>query len=231
MDSLAWRKSRRHSPVRPNGFTLIEVLLAIAIFAVIIASLFSSYTGSLRIMKAAEPQADLYRKARVTLNRISDDLESAYYLAGKENRQEPDNLLRFEGTNEMVDLMDADTLSFISRAHISFDDDRVVVGVTVVSYYVAEADAGLVLFRSDTPAYSAQPDENTGGLVLCDGLAGINFTYFDAAGEPYDSWSISDEARDGKIPSRVAIQIWLKGESQQAPVTFSTAVALPINDR
>jgi general secretion pathway protein J len=215
---------------KSRGFTLIEVLLAISMFAVIVVSLFSSYTGSLRIMKITEPQADLYRKARVTMSRITDDLESAYYVAGQESSEDDDAPPQFLGINEMIDSRDADTLRFISKAHISFDGDESLVGKAVLSYYVKEGDDGLILFRADTPYYAEQPEENSGGLILCDGLEGINFTYFDSEGEEYEEWDLSDEMRGGKLPSMVAVQIWMAGESEGAPLlTFSTAVALPIS--
>lgn len=215
------KKSRINysSSVRQEGFTLLEVLVAIAIFAVIIVTLFSSYTGSLRLMKAAEPQADLYRQARVTLSRIADDLESAYYINGEDDL--------FAGVNEVVDLRDADFLTFKSRAHISFTIESSPVGVTVISYYVEEADDGLILFRSDTPVYAKQPDEKSQGIILCDRMAGINFQYFDAEGDSYDEWSLTDEARDGKLPSRVSIQLLLNGIDQKSPIlTFTTSVVL-----
>ncbi len=223
-------KMNKWAAAEQHGFTLIEVLLAISMFAIIVVSLFSSYTGSLRIMKITEPQADLYRKARITMNRIADDLESAYYVAGQVSSGEDDALPRFLGSNEMSGVRDADTLRFVSRAHISFDGDDSRVGKTVLSYYVEEGDDGLVLFRADTPFYAEQPEENSGGLILCDGLEGINFTYFDSEGNDYDEWDLADEMRGGKLPSMVAVQIWMAGESEDAPLlTFSTAVALPIS--
>jgi len=217
---------------RPNGFTLIEVLLAIALFAIIIVSLFSSYTGSLKVMKIAEPQADLYRKARVALARISDDLQSAYYIPGEDDTAGGEGTIHFVGTDEMIDVRDADTLRFTSRGHVSFGGEKAAVGLTNISYYLEEADDGLILYRADVPLYGPQPDKKTAGLVLCDGLAGINFSYFDEAGDRYDEWDLADGARGGKLPSRAAIQIRLNGESKDAPVlTFSTAVVIPIYRR
>lgn len=214
-----------------RGFTLIEVLLAISMFVVIVVALFSSYTGSLRIMKITEPQADLYRKARVTMNRIADDLESAYSSAKQEEDEQDDAPARFLGVSEMIDTRDADTLQFISRAHVAFGDQRAeAVGKTVISYYLEEAEDGLVLLRADTPYYAEQPEERTGGLILCDGLRGVNFLYFDDKGDEHDEWDIADEMREGKFPSMVRVQIWMSGESEEAPLlTFATAVTIPVS--
>ena len=50
-----------------RGFTLLEVLIALFIFAIVISTIFASYTGTFRIINETEYQADNYGMARIAL--------------------------------------------------------------------------------------------------------------------------------------------------------------------
>ena len=71
--SLTKVKSKKPRP----GFTLLEVLVALAILVVIISLIYPAYTGTYRNIEAAETQAEIYQMARIALIRIIEDLESA----------------------------------------------------------------------------------------------------------------------------------------------------------
>ena len=76
-------KQARH--INQKGFTLVEILIAIIIFATIISILYSSYTGTLRNIKETQYQADIYHMARVAIERMVEDLESVYISQFVEN--------------------------------------------------------------------------------------------------------------------------------------------------
>ena len=58
----------------PKGFTLLEVLIAMSIFAVVLSMLYTVYTGTFRNIEETESQADLYQMARIVLERMTEDL-------------------------------------------------------------------------------------------------------------------------------------------------------------
>ena len=60
------------------GFTLLEIVVAIAIFAVIVSLIYPAYTGTYRNIEIAETQAEIYAMARTAMIRIVEDLESTY---------------------------------------------------------------------------------------------------------------------------------------------------------
>ncbi|MBW1691930.1 MAG: prepilin-type N-terminal cleavage/methylation domain-containing protein [Deltaproteobacteria bacterium] len=47
------------------GFTLIEILIAIMIFATLLTTIYTSYTGTFRVIEDTESQAEIYRMARI----------------------------------------------------------------------------------------------------------------------------------------------------------------------
>lgn len=61
----------------PEAFTLLELLVAVVIFAVLIAVLFGMVDSVTKLWKASENRAESYREARAALNLIASDLKSA----------------------------------------------------------------------------------------------------------------------------------------------------------
>lgn len=212
------------------GFTLMEILIAMFIFAIVLSTIYTSYTGTFRIVNETEYQADIYGMARVALERMQEDLESVY-IPKDAKFPESDEDSPFVGEDEETKGRSADSLRFISRAHLVFSGQGQASGTAEIGYYVGENDEteDLVLYRTDMPAFQEAPEEGTGGLVLCDSLVSVNFTYYDDEGEEHDKWdSTSDEFMD-KIPRMVSIMLEFKNRSDpEAPFKFLTKVAFPV---
>ncbi|MCK4785310.1 MAG: prepilin-type N-terminal cleavage/methylation domain-containing protein [Desulfobacteraceae bacterium] len=212
---------------RRRGFTLLEVLIAIVILATVLSTVFASYTATFRIVDETESQAEIYQMARIALERIVEDLESALCSPGKaEESEDKDQLFEFAGEDDEISGRSADTLRFSSRAHIEFGDEDQRCGIAEISYYVDEdEEEGFVLYRSDRLQLEDAPEEGKGGLPLCERLSSVDFTYYDAEGEEYDSWDPSSE--DG-MPHRVSISLQFANPANpETPLKFFTSVALP----
>jgi general secretion pathway protein J len=209
---------------RPIGFTLLEILIAIAIFAVIVSILFPAYTGTFRNMEAAEADSEFYQMARITLDRITEDLESAY----------ASNQVPFTGEDNTIDGQRADTVQFMSRAHLVFSSSQNVQGNAQIAYYVKEnnqenEETGLTLYRSDTLELMEPPEQGTGGLVLCEGLHSFTMTYFDEEGEAHDTWDSSSIAFKNRLPARVSVLLAFVNRSDpESPLPFKTSVIIPL---
>ncbi|KPK30985.1 MAG: hypothetical protein AMK69_01875 [Nitrospira bacterium SG8_3] len=217
------------------GFTLLEILLAMVIFAIVLSTLYTAYTGTFRNMDETESQADIYRMARIALERIAEDLESAYIPpwalspeAGGENLQPAP----FVGADAQISDRSADTLLFFSRAHLVFDEEEVDTTIGRISYDVRESEEGedvFVLYRSDTPGFEEGPEQGKGGLILCDGLHAVNFTYYDDGGRGYDRWDSANEEFKDKLPVMVSIVLEFVNEGNpEAPLKFVSGVVLPM---
>jgi len=213
----------------------MEILIAMFIFAVVLSTIYTSYTGTFRIVDETESQAEIYAMARVALERMQEDLESVYIPLKGEKSPESDETeaddeeSAFIGKNNEIEGRSTDSLLFTSRAHLVFSEKA--SGTAEIAYDVKEdtEGEGFVLYRTDTPpAFQEKPEEGTGGLVLCDSLVSVNFTYYDDEGEEHGNWPTSDELRD-KIPKMVSIKLEFKNSADiEAPFTFMTSVALPM---
>ena len=212
----------------------MEILIAMLIFTIVVSTLYLSYTGTVRNMEAVESRSGIYQMARIALERMIDDLESAYLTSWSQNsKSQEDNIqvTGFIGGDSEINGRSADTLRFPSRAHLVFNAEVEDNGATEITYYVTENDEGgsFALYRSDTPQFEEGPEEGAGGLVLCDDVYSINFIYHDENGEVYDNWDSTKEEFKGRLPVMVSIELlFIDRSDPESHLRFKTGVALPM---
>jgi type II secretion system protein J len=217
-----------------KGFTLLEILIAIALFAALTAMLYPAYIGTFRNMEITESYGRIYSMARIAMERISEDLESAGapgsttdFSSGSDQNQ------IFSGKDSVIDGKNADELQFISEKHLSLNGDK-TTGRGVIKYYAKQIDGedGLTLYRSDELELGKTTQGETGGLVLCDNLNSINFSYQDENGETYDHWDSSSSPFIGMLPALVSIELeFINKSDPQSPIKFTTTIAFPLAKR
>lgn len=219
---------------RQKGFSLLEVLVAILLFAIIISMLFTPYSTTLRNIEDTESKADIYQMARIALERIVEDLESSFIpKSTRDSESEGDKALTqgFLGEQGEIEGRSADSLRFNSRAHLAFSEDIETTERATIAYFVKESDRDdtLVLYRSDTPEFQPLPEEGEGGLVICDRINAVDFTFYDDKGEAHDSWDSTDELFKHRLPIKVSVLLEFANSSDpESPLKFITAVTLPL---
>jgi general secretion pathway protein J len=209
----------------------MEVLLAIFIFSIIITSIFASYNATFHTINISESQAAVYGKARIAMTRIVEDIQSSYYSEEVTDRE------TFVGEEGNIEGMRADRLHFISSSHLIFNDEEKEEGKAVIIYEVREGEPGkgLLLYRHDMPARTADFEEGKGGLILCDDLELVQFTYYDAEGNEQSSWDAGSPDFDGRqarerIPRMVTVVLrFLNENNPDAPYLFKTSTIVPIS--
>lgn len=225
---------KQTNPINSYGFTLLEILIAVFILAIVLSTIFTSYTGTFRIIDETESQADTYGMARIALGRVLEDLESIYFSKTSETLESEGATIqptRFVGEDKEIKERSADSLRFLSRAHIVFDEEDKDFEVAEIIYYVRENEDGdsLVLYRSDTLEFEETLTEDKSGLVLCDGLFSVNFAYYDMNGKVYDSWDSTEGDFVDRLPAMVSIELSFANRSNlEAPIKFMTGVTLPM---
>lgn len=206
-----------------KGFTLAEILLAIAIFAIIVSVLYSSYTGIFTMVADNGAQAEIYHKARITLERMVGDLESIYKDSASKKPL-------FLGQNREIKEKSADAITFISRSHIDFGNPTAGADKAIITYDVSEDEGGggLELLRHDTPVIGTEPEEEEPGLVLCDHLKSVEITYADAGGELFDDWDASSVQFLGVAPAVVTVRLELINPANpHQTFKFMSSAAMP----
>ncbi len=221
--------------VNAAGFTLLEILVAVFILAIVLSTIFAMFTDTIENINDTETQADIYQMARIAMDRIQEDLECSLIVKTDDEPEEEDAEESspgfFSGEDETIDDRDADSVSFLSTNHISLDDEDKDSGLSRIAFYVKKHDEenGLILYRSDTPEREQVIEEKTGGFILCHGLHSVNLIYYNSEGDEYESWDSSSGEYKDKLPSRICIQLFFLDESNpENPYKFETGIALPM---
>jgi prepilin-type N-terminal cleavage/methylation domain-containing protein len=83
-----------------KAFTLLEVMLAIGIFAMILVTIYSVWEGILRASRAARSAADSAQRARISIRTIEDALVHAQMFTANMPPQNPDAYYSFLADSE-----------------------------------------------------------------------------------------------------------------------------------
>ncbi len=208
-----------------EGFTLLEILIAIAIFGMVIGLAYSSYNATFHIINSAEEQTDTFAKARISMERIMADIESFYM--GKE--------MFFKGKRKSIGAYNGDSLEFTSTAHIQLYPEDISTGPVVIRYQVTEdpESDSLLLYRLESPLLKHDTnDKDNPGLLLSDSLKEVIFSYRDEDGEEKESWGDEDDTGDDTtLPSLIHISLRFNdNEEEGAGTLFQTAIRLPATE-
>jgi hypothetical protein len=215
-----------------KGFTLFEILLAFLIFSIIIFTIYSTYTGTFKTINITESRLDVYRRASIALERIVEDLQAAYIsVLPPDSFGVPAEYTQFIGEDNQINGRAADALSFFSRIEPMFKNDDATVSGLMIAFEVVEdvEEKELKLLRSENPEFT-DDTEMREGLLLCDGLQAVSFTFYDAAGEKHDNSDSQDADFQGRLPRVVTVELeFINDENPEAPIRFMSSVNIPVN--
>ena len=219
----------RRPPRGNSGFTLLEILIAIFLFAIVLAAVFDANILTNKVIDSTDAQAEIHTRARTAMERISSDLAgicmgAGGFLQGK----------KMDSSQKSVNL-----LMFVSTAHVAFTREDLPAGMALIRYSVVEDTTTrmLKLFRLDVPyrpGYLTQDYSEQKGYLLADRLRAIQLRYFDKEGNEEDEWrSTPDSGQDtgeNTMPAMIEVTLTFGLENQKSRV-FRTAVALPLEKK
>jgi general secretion pathway protein J len=204
------------------GFTIAEILIAIAILSIIVTTIYGAYTSATRVIDNSRKTAKTYQMARFLLDSISEEIACAYHSYENER-------IVFVGVDKKDSLKDADTLTFTttsSRKTSLPGQDR---GMRQLKYKL-DTEKNLFL-RSEISMADIKQDEipsedEESYDIFSDNVAGLNFEYFD-----WEDWKNEYDTRQPEtpfLPRAVRITISILDENKEQK-TFTTAVFLQMS--
>jgi type II secretion system protein J len=210
-------------PLKNKGFTLVEVMIAAAILALIVTMLYGAFASSVKTMEISMEGGETYRKAMVILNRMAQEISCAQLPSEQEN---PGMDYAFIGEDKVENEVPQDTLTFISTALPLRGPSR---GVKQVGYYIAPDPLTdkLSLMMKEYTIPDNRPEEGAKGMLLAEGIGGLDFTYYDSKGREWERWDTTTPLFAGKLPRLVKISIFFKDERGQ-PLSLTTTVDIPL---
>jgi prepilin-type N-terminal cleavage/methylation domain-containing protein len=219
-----------HGETRPTarvGFTLLEVIISIALMAIILGSAYACFDAGIRGKRMIEPRVEIFQNARVAMALMTADLRDACSLSKD---------FDFLGTHRTIGEMPADNLDFATHNYTPTADRQ--ADFCEISYYLNQdpTNGTFTLFRRRNPVIAPDPLSGGSEEEIATGLLGARFEYFDGF-DWYDTWgdltgkkqtSNKDQPNMSGMPAAVRITLWFDSDPQAKNVSGQTRTNPPM---
>ena len=189
-----------------RGFTLMEVMIAVAITALMGTVVAMAFQTGFNAKEVVEADADRYRMLRTAMNRMVREVGSAYV-------SDRYDLKRFRDQNDRPSnfVGERDRLLFTTFAHQRLYTDAKESDQAVVEYFVESSNERGANGRQDlkrrvNPNVGERMDRGGTTDVLYEGVKGLEFSYWDSEKKDWDDeWDTRRTERKSILPTRVRI--------------------------
>jgi prepilin-type N-terminal cleavage/methylation domain-containing protein len=208
------------------GFTLVELLVALFLFALIAGVVFAAFAAVASGVERGRQSMDVYRVGRAALLRMAQEVSAAMPApAGSETALQGKKSTGGGG-------LTADRIEFMTVPYRRYSDQVPGYDLCRVAYYVADnAQGRTALFREEDCSGEVavgevgERRERAIRLELTDLAVGLEMTYYDVD-RTYEEWPPSGNPT-GPLPCRVHLVLTLRDE-QHYERAFITTVSLPM---
>ena len=212
-----------------EGFTLLEVLVSMAILVIIMAALYSAYTTNVEAIQIARQNGEVHQAARIVLDRITKDLQSAL-IQGRGSSEKI--ALGLIGADREIDGRRADHIDFTTVTHLPLTEKGPASDLCEIGYLVDEDSEAQVLVLLRRDAFSVDEDFTKGGSLqeMARNVLEFKLTYQDAEGKDSDRWNTLEGRPASGLPVLIKVRLVLKDELDREHV-FSTTVHPELAER
>lgn len=215
---------------RRQGMTLIEVMVAMTMFAAVGALVYGGFAQTSRAKQTLEKQLDRYHEIRVTLERMARELSMAY-VSVHQNRSS--SLQTMKTALIGKDSGFGDRVDFTSFSHQRMYRNAKESDQNEISYFLTDAPDGdgKVIARRMQPRIDDRPDEGGRVEVMLEDVLEFDVQYLDPmTWEWLSGWdTTSGTGQTNRLPAQVKILITVPGINRESErETFGTRATLPL---
>jgi general secretion pathway protein J len=215
---------------RQLGMTLIEVMVAMTMFAVVGALVYGGFAQTSRAKKTLETQLDRYHELRMTMERMVRELSMAYVST---HINLSASLVGMRTTFVGRDSSLGDRLDFTSVSHTRVYRDAKESDQNELSYFVMEDPDGKtkLLARRMQPRIDDKPQEGGRTEVMLRDVLEFDIEYLDSATwEWAKSWdAVTGIGQQNRLPTQVKIKLTVPSlANPEKKETFVTRSVLPM---
>jgi len=203
-------RTARTRPASERGFTLMEVLVALAIMSLVMVALYSVLNASLLARDTLEREARVVRVGPDILDLIEADLRRAWVMDIDEDQV-------FKGESKTIDGEPADALSFLTTVDSTVTrhvDEREVPSDICETGYRLRRNAALPdvreLWRRQSFHVDDKPLEDGVYELLHDRVISFQVHYFDEVDKDAEERTEWDAAVRHRLPALVQIDLALE---------------------
>jgi general secretion pathway protein J len=209
-----------------RGFSLLEVMIAVAITAVIGAMAAGVLQQVDHAASVAREQAERYAGARLALTRLSREVSMAFLSEHYDSRRFRDRPTLFKG--------EADKLLFSTMAHVRLVQDAKESDQSVVEYLVERdpVSGEDALFRREKARLDDEPDRGGRKDLVATHVKKLGLQYWDLKRKEWvREWSTRTPEKLNELPTRVRIELELKladGRTEKFTTQARVAITAPL---
>jgi len=221
---------RRLDRQAQRGFTLIEIMLALALLAFLTSLLWGTFAQTAKVKKRIEQAQDRTHTVRVALMRMSREIEMAFVNAETSGTQERRTM--FSGSSHN----DFDELRFSWFGHLRFRADQAEGDTALVTYFgQPDPDDSLLtnIMRSETRRLESKDPKLIPGetYILCPAVSRLKFAYYDYKQKDWrEEWDTTKADGQTYMPTQVRISLTVLDE-RGMPITFTSIARLHTLER
>lgn len=182
-----------------RGFSLIEVMVACALLAIVGALLYTSLSSSIDAKEMVEGTSNRFHLARQAMTRMVDEISMAY-LSAHHNASDPRTKTAFRG--------ERDSMRFTGFGYTSRVEDDKRSESRELAYFLGTDDRtrSQALMRREQPNFDMDLDDGGREQTLLPYVSELTFEYWDPSAEEWkDSWDSEESAYLNRMPSRVRL--------------------------
>ncbi|MFQ5432390.1 MAG: type II secretion system protein GspJ [Nitrospinota bacterium] len=198
-----------------NGFTLVEILVAVGIVSVIFTFIFGVLTSTLAASKEAAEKMEIMHTGRFFINRITGDLTAASLMLNSGNGAFIGKDLRHSGKS-------MDELHFTAFAHTHLTRRPQIDQSEIGYYFEYKEDGATLLKRREADVIDSIVDSGGESFPITGKVNELKIRYLAREGWT-DSW---DSTLNKSLPKAVSVEITLKDSGRS--YFFSNIVRLPV---
>lgn len=245
---------------RGKAFTLIEILIAIAILASLTLIAWRSINQMFITQDIVTERYERYRMARLAMNRMANELSMAY-IAGPEHGGEVvpgEEMLYDDDENDMMwrnrdpiqfgMIGRSDYVHFTSFAHVRILEDEKASHHAQIGYFLERGyndDGELIQRLMRRSSTDFDRDLTRGGTVyvMVPEVEGLRFEYWDpgesefgtdrelAEGRWVNEWDTTRSTHAGRLPPRIRITLTMPARGpRDRPENFVTQTTLEMTE-
>jgi general secretion pathway protein J len=204
--------SRRLEDVRfaHRGFTLIEVMMAVVIVAIMATLVWSSFGRLLNVSRELGDAGDHWHGVRVAMNRIAREVSAAFISDNYDpNRFRQDDPRSRPTLFVIEDRGDRGRLAFTAFVNRRLYMDEKVSDQAVVEYFVdRDRDGRTHLFRRQKNILDGDWDRGGEVAILIEDVAGFQVEWWDPERERWmNEYDTRRREQHERIPSRIRVHV------------------------
>ena len=208
---------QRKRPDGESAFTLIEVMTAVTILAIMATIAFTIVFGAVKRSRHIDQRIELTTEAASIVSLMQDDIRGAFVREG--------NVPFFQGSDNFHEEDPADSLSLLTTAVLPVNPELPAGGIGEVEYSVTEGESGkLLLLRREQIPSEAPFEEGGPSVEITDRIRSLNIEYSDGE-DWFDTWDPESAAEHeaNKLPRQVQVELIL--EDGDLTITHRGSVA------